>query len=128
MSSKPRLSLFAFHHLSFEISQAMNLMVMIIYWGTLHAERIKRPDAVDPLARFAIYSGHLAPFVFSYINFFITDVVISKRHSTITIPIGILYMYANYKETIRTGEPLYWFATWEDIPKTCLVFVGLMMF
>ena len=128
MIEKPRLSLLAFHHLLFEMSFVMNIIVMTIYWSTLHEERMQKPDVADPLARFAVYFSHSAPFIFSCLNFGITDVVISKRHGTIVLPFGIFYTYANYKETRMRGEYLYWFATWEDVPMTIAVFVGLYVF
>ena len=80
---------------------------------------------VDPIAKFTVINGHLAPFVLCWVNFWLTDVVIAGKHSVASIPLGIVYTYVNYTETIRRGKPLYWFATWEDIPATIGVFAFL---
>ena len=72
-----------------------------------------------------IYADHLTPFIFNWVNFRLTDVVLAAKHCLVCIPVGIAYTYINYKETLNLGKPIYFFATWEDIPKTSGIFVFL---
>ena len=108
--------------MTFELMSTMNIVVTVVYWGTLHSKRMQEPDMADPRQKFAVYNGHLAPFVFNWVNFALTDVVIAPKHSVINLWMGMAYAYVNYKETMRRGRPLYHWATWEDIPKTSGVF------
>jgi len=75
--------------------------------------------------KFLVIGVHIYPFVFNWISFAITDIVVKGSIGVFTLPIGILYSYTNYREVVyvKQGVPIYWFATWESVPATSAIFV-----
>ena len=75
-----------------------------------------------------MYVNHITPFVFNWVNFSFTDVIIAPNHWKILSVLSPIYAYVNYKETRRVGKPLYSFLTWEDVPTSIGVCVGIHTF
>ena len=116
--------LLAWHHLLFEVSFIMNIVVVSVYWSMLHKESIE--DCKGDLKKIInVYWAHLVPGFSVVTNFALTDVVIRSSHYKGLSTIAILYGYVNYKETKARGKPLYSFLTWEDY-STVLIYGALV--
>jgi hypothetical protein len=126
-SRNSNLSALAVHHLLFEMAVLMNLVVMSIYWGSLHEQSVK-----DVHGNFwelvNLYWTHLVPFTSVVLNFSLTDIVVRASHARIILPVGITYAYINYLEVKRLGYPLYFFWTWEDYTSVVVLFVLMATF
>ena len=73
--------LLAAHQFLFQISCPMNLLCVSVYWSLLHQESITDEEVLgNPVREFLMYANHITPFVFNWINFSITDVVMAKSH------------------------------------------------
>ena len=44
----------------------------------------------------------------------ISNTVLIRRHCVYLLYFGMIYSASNYYATLKKGEPLYWFLTWED--------------
>ena len=73
-----------------------------------------------------MYLVHIFPAISVVIMFLTTDLQMTPSHFKGFIPIGLIYSIINYWATIRNGEPVYSFLTWEDY-KTPLILVGMMI-
>ena len=74
---------------------------MVVYWGMLHEETIESPEykgKEDRLLHNIIV--HTVPGLFFLINFFMSDIIMKARHYVFFAPIGLVYGYINYIETI----------------------------
>ena len=121
--------LLAAHQFLFQISCPMNLLCVTVYWSLLHKESITDTDVIgNPIREFLMYANHILPFIFNWINFSITDVVMARSHWKGLSFLPPFYFYINYIETKKAGKPLYSFLTWEDMPESLLVCVGLAVF
>ena len=119
----------ALHHLTFEIICPANIMIVAIYWSLIHPERMKDPYfSENSHILFAVSINHSSPLTFNLINFYLTDVIIAAKHWKPLLPIGIVYLGVNYVETMKSGEPLYPFLTWEPTMTTVATVIGLILF
>lgn len=107
------MSLLALHHVIFEISFMMNLIVVTVFWSILYDEAIEQCEG-DEGKIINVYLAHIGPGVSALINFLLTDVVVRAAHVKMVVVIAVAYGYVNYLEVKRMGMPLYWFLTWED--------------
>ena len=102
------------HHFLFEMIMPGHLLIMTVYWGTLHSPTMEQYAGNYPIIAHKIFC-HLAPGVFSLFNFLISDIVIIHRHSLVLVVFGVIYSCVNYMETKARGTPLYWFLDWKDM-------------
>ena len=85
-------SLLAIHHLLFEISFVMNIVVVSVYWSTLHHDSLK--EAAGSIGRtINCYWAHIVPCLTVSINFAMSDVVIRASHVKALPVIAGLYGY-----------------------------------
>jgi len=97
-TSKTRsLSLLAFHHIIFEISFMMNIIVVIVFWAVLFEQSIKDCDG-DEKKILNVYLAHIIPGASVLINFVLSDVIVRAGHVKMVIVIATLYGYVNYLE------------------------------
>ena len=94
------LSLLALHHIWFEISFMMNIIVVIVFWSTLYKDAISECEG-DELRIWNVYFAHIIPGASVFINFIFTDVTMTPTHYKMVASISILYGYVNYLETIK---------------------------
>ena len=95
----------------------------------LHTETMNDPEFRNsPIRQFLMYVNHATPFLFSWINFSMTDVVVASKHWKGLEILAVIYFYINYRETKAKGTPLYSFLTWEDMPTSLAVCICLNMF
>ena len=66
--------LLAWHHIMFEVSLIMNIVVVSIYWSILHEESVLDCGG-DPLKIINVYWAHIIPCFSVATNFGLTDVV-----------------------------------------------------
>ena len=109
------MDILAIHHILFTVSLLLNLVVMGVYWPLLHEENMKRPIIQQSTVQYILsYMLHSIPFLSSLYNFFTIDAALKSKHVFLCLSIESLYIYTNYKATMETGKPLYWFLTWQD--------------
>ena len=118
------LKLLAWHHLLFEVSFIMNIVVVTVYWSMLHKESLADCQN-DPYKIVNVYWAHIMPGFSIAANFAMTDVVIRGSHYKGLVVIAALYGYVNYKETKARNKPLYHFLHWNDYT-TVLIYSGLV--
>ena len=119
----------AWHHFLFQITCPMNVICVLVYWSLLHAETITDQDiSGKPIREFLMYANHITPFVFNWVNFAMTDVVMATNHWKGLQVLPPIYFYINYHETKKAGEPLYSFLTWEDMTESLMVCAALTVF
>ena len=107
-------------HICFEAAMFLNFIVMTVYWSMIHKQEIEK---FEGFARFHMYSVHIVPCLAFLMNWAVTDVVLYENHRIGLTCMGIMYCIVNCLETLKKGEPLYWFLTWEDFwsPVICTV-------
>ena len=116
----------ACHHVLFEITMLMNLVVVIVYWPLLHEDSLE--EAGDNLGKIInCYVAHIVPCASVMLNFQISDVVFKRSHIVAVPVIAVCYGVQNYYETQKNGSPLYWFLTWED-KESVFIYGGLVSF
>jgi len=108
-----RMGLLALHHIIFEISFMMNLIVVTVFWTVIYKDALAECNGHQGKIN-NVYLAHIGPGVSVLINWLQTDVVIRAAHVKMVVVIAILYGYVNYCEVKKLGKPLYWFLTWED--------------
>ena len=74
-----------------------------------------------------MYPIHIFPAVAFCMNAMVTRFTPCRDHWRFFMPVAILYAIVNYKETKRSGKPLYFFLTWEDWTSPAICF-GLTVF
>jgi hypothetical protein len=62
--------------MTFSMMCVANIVVMVVYWGTLHTERMLSPEMQVTFVFWASIADHLTPFLFNWLNFSLTDIVI----------------------------------------------------
>ena len=113
VSDKSSYTALAIHHILFEISLVMNVVVVCIYWSILHEESLL--EAKGNILKIAnCYWAHLGPAFSVWFNFSISNHILKSNHVVAFPLIAALYGYVNYLETKKAGKPLYWFLTWDD--------------
>ena len=103
----------ALHHILFEMTFTMNLVVVCVYWSTLHEQSLG--ECVNDWEVINTYLTHSIPFISTALNFCVSDHVLRASHFKMLCVIGVVYGYVNYLKVLERGEPLYWFLTWEDM-------------
>mmetsp|Transcript_18641 Transcript_18641/g.17727 ORF Transcript_18641/g.17727 Transcript_18641/m.17727 type:complete len:145 (+) Transcript_18641:318-752(+) len=111
----------AWHHLLFELSLILNIVITVVYWSLLHEELVLF-YADDDLRFFQVCVVHLLPLCCSIINLFITDIVFIQSHAYYLLYVAVVYSAVNFVSTKMKGEPVYSFLTWED--SNSLIMVG----
>ena len=113
VNQKP--SLLAVHHMLFEIVVGMESIVLLAYWSLLHKSSLEIYRRIGgETAVVHTYLIHSLPALALLVNFLLTDLVIKASHCKMYVWLALVFGYANYVATIRNGEPIYWFLTWED--------------
>ena len=60
------------------------------------------------------YIVHSVPGACALVLMVISNTVLIRRHCVYLLYFGMIYSASNYYATLKKGEPLYWFLTWED--------------
>ena len=110
-------------HLAFTACLFLHFVVMLVYWGMIHKKAI---GDFDGLGRVHMYTVHIVPAIAFAMNWAATDVVLFQGHRVGLTALSVLYCALNCYETLKTGKPLYWFLTWQDIwsPLICAMIIG----
>lgn len=95
----------------FEASAIMNPVTVIVYWGFIHNQIIHESYG-KPWEYFHMHVVHIFPALATLANFVVTDVYLKSSHWIPFVPLGIIYSYINYKQTMLLGEPVYPILTW----------------
>lgn len=68
---------------------------------------------------------HLAPLIFVFINFLLSDVEFLKRDVAMVALLGVSYIIFNFLVSKLSGLPVYPFLTWYDVRSlvSALVFI-----
>jgi len=127
IASSPRyvqskaLNLHAFHHLFYTLSMFTQPIVVLVYWGVVHQSNVEETRQLangnqkwfeDMLIHTVLV--HILPGLCCLALFLINQTVLIKRQSAYLIAFGIFYGFSNFLAVKKSGQPLYWFLTWED--------------
>ena len=110
---KSKLNWLRLHHLTFELICPINFLVVTVYWTILREDVLLTCHTTAETLHTTIV--HLLPFLFNWVAFYKTDIVIKPMHAAYLWPVGIIYGFLNYSATQKQGYPVYSFLTWEDI-------------
>ena len=90
----------AITHILFEAALFMNIIVIVFYWGLIHAHEIGN---FKELGLIHMYIVHSFPTIAFLINFLNTDIVVYDGHMKGLAFIGLVYSVTNAYNTITTG-------------------------
>ena len=91
------MSLLAVHHISFEVAAIMNLITMIVFWGTLYEQALS--ECENELQIVNLYISHIVPASSLLINFVLSDVRLRESHLMVIIVLSLCSAPINYMET-----------------------------
>jgi hypothetical protein len=111
-----------------EAGLVMQALIVGIYWPFVHEylmNHIKEmPDFT--LQYWTSIFKHSYPAIAILANTIISKVAFIRAHYLYCFRIGTVYAVFNYWGTLQRGRPLYPFMTWESVPFTIVVCIGLM--
>lgn len=91
-SLKKSLGWLALHHIFFELSFVMNIVVVTVYWTCLHEDSLR--EARRHLGKIInCYLAHILPCFTIMLNFAITNVIIKAEHAKVVPVVAALYGY-----------------------------------
>ena len=100
-------------HIVFELATVLNVVVVSVYWPTIHFKVIQ--DYEDQLLHWLHqHLVHIFPCTAVLVIFLTTDLRIKAGHAKIFPVVAILFGSVNCYHVKKTGVPTYWFLTWED--------------
>ncbi len=112
---KVPLSILALHHILFQVTLVMNVVVMVIYWSLLYRLDMKRDIiASNPFRQWLQILIHFWPFFSVALNFLYSEVTMKKNQGYFLIPITLAYITMNYFGTLAIGKPIYPFLDWNN--------------
>ena len=101
----------AFIHIILEFALAFNIVVVIVYWGILHA---KIKEEYEGYRLLHMYFVHSFPAVSLLLILKTIHFNLYENHWAFLVMFGLIYAPINYFETKARGKPIYFFLTWED--------------
>lgn len=119
-----------FNHLFYTLAIPCSIIVIVGYWGFIHAKTIEKHRADGPWYKVLCqYWIHLVPAVCCLVNTLISNIVLSRKPIQLLIAIGFSYCILNYGMTRLLGHPLYSFMPWDTFMGTFkVVMLMLLMF
>jgi len=97
---------------------------MFVFWVLVAPEFIRE---VVLWMKVSLVFAHIIPISWLLMNFFLTESTITIGDWWHSLLLVLVYLYINYVFTIREGDPVYPFMTWND-PLTLLYSVGVWAF
>ena len=115
----------ALYNIVAELCLIFNFIVMLVYWSIIHHKEIHR-FMYNNWVYSHMYIIHLTPALSFIANFGVSNYRIVGSYWKFLAPLGVVYCIINYLETLKRGEPLYWFITWEDYktPLLCAAMIA----
>lgn len=112
---KTPVSLLAIHHILFQVTLTMNVIVVVIYWSLLYEMDMKRELlAKDYYRQWLHVIIHTWPFFSVFVNLLKSKVTLKLNQGYFLIPISVAYTTVNYLGTKKLGRPLYPFLDWRN--------------
>jgi hypothetical protein len=100
----------ALTHIVFETTAVINTLGSFVYWAVIH-----HTYTIEGWGKVHMYLVHILPTVCLFIVYVTTDrLLVKASHWKMTTTLAAIYGPVNYWKTKTSGEPLYWFITWED--------------
>ena len=100
-------------HIVFELATSINVIVVLIYWPTIHFSTIHLYE--DQFSTwFHQHLVHIFPCLSIIVIFLTTDLKIKAGHSKTFPAVGLIFGAVNCYHVKQTGIPTYWFLSWED--------------
>ena len=114
-------------HILFQLATVINLVVVFVYWLTIHSKVIENhsDSTIDWLHQHLV---HIIPCLAVVIVFLTTDIKIMAGHAKCFPPVAVLFGVVNCYHVKKTGEPTYWFLTWEDHNSPLVILAILLTF
>ena len=122
--SKAKKGWLAATHIFFELATVINVVVVPVYWGTIHSTSIKNYEH-NTMMWVHQYLVHLFPSLAVLVIFLTTDLKIKAGHAKVFPVIALLFGVVNCYHVRKTGQPTYWFLTWEDYTSPLVIFTLL---
>jgi hypothetical protein len=69
---------------------------------------------------------HTLPFASTFLNVFLTDMVLLKKDWKLMIVLGITYVFANFLGVYDSGMPLYPVLDWNNTCNTLFCFICII--
>ena len=112
-------------HIIFQLGTVINSVVVVVYWLTIHSKVIANYEN-DTLGWLHQHLVHIFPCAAEVIIFLTTDIKFKAGHAKCFPAIALLFGIVNCYHVKKTGEPTYWFLTWED-HNSPLVILGILI-
>ena len=113
----------------FEFSFGMQIMIVIVYWTSIHAWLMARLEAIQAHDLIVLnYVIHILPFANIFFNVTFSNIKFRYSHVIFTILISLVFFVLNYIGVLHfnNGEPLYPFFPWAtDFEKS--IFNGVVL-
>mmetsp|Transcript_16533 Transcript_16533/g.28093 ORF Transcript_16533/g.28093 Transcript_16533/m.28093 type:complete len:156 (+) Transcript_16533:325-792(+) len=117
------------HHILYSMSIFMNITVVAVYWGMIHANEVKKHADLPGVGKgrvFHLYTVHTVPAACCFVNSYITMCVLSSKFWRLLPIISTLYYAFQFLQIRQTGVRLYWFIDFENnLNLTLVVFIVL---
>lgn len=123
-----RLGLLAAHHIFYSASIFMNCVTVFVYWALLHDDCLVKFGASDRDIAIRCYMSHTIPGIVCLGNTWLTNSKLSPRFISGLIVFGLFYAVMNYRETKRSGKPVYPFLTWEGFDSILIIAAMIFVF
>ena len=112
-----------------EAGVIMQVLIVGIYWPFIHESLMNR---IRPLPDFPVHYWnsmfkHTYPAFAMVANIMLSRVAFIRSHYLYCVRIGVIYSVFNYWGTLSRGHPLYPFLTWENVPISILICIGLII-
>jgi hypothetical protein len=115
----------ALHHILYTLAILMNFVTVSIYWSLIHMQVVG--TVKSKLQLLDLYTAHIVPGLVCILNSYHTNAVLSRKNVKHVAGLLIFYGLINLAETKYTGEPLYYFLTWESIDSV-VISSGILLF
>jgi hypothetical protein len=122
------VSLLALHHILFQVTLVMNVIVVVIYWSILYKLDMRREHMINNLYRQWLHVFiHTWPFFCVFANLAASKITMKKNQGYFLVPISVAYSVVNYFGTLKLGRPLYPFLNWKN-PYVYLIVTLIFLF
>ena len=102
--------------ISTQCATALNLLIMVIFWGTLAPYIFPNLgwSGHDLYMRWHMVTLHLVPFIQTTSNTILTDMELIPSDWPLILSMGCLYMFFNALGKLDCGVPIYPVLDWSD--------------
>ena len=114
--------------ISTECSACLNLFITPFFWIVLAPNIFKNLgwSGYDLYMRIHMAAIHTLPFASTFLNVFLTDMVLLKKDWKLMIVLGITYVFANFLGVYDSGMPLYPALDWNNTCNTLFCFICII--